>query len=267
MTAAFQLGPSDVLYEDNHLLVIDKPAGIATMGAEAGDHTIARMAATYLKKKYNKPGNVFIGVVSRIDRLVSGVLVLARTSKCAARLSEQFRQREPQKRYIAIVDGRVDLSTATNGWLNLTDHVRKKESEQRMEVVPGDWKGAQTAQLRLRCMGTWRSQSLIEVELLTGRKHQIRLQLSALGHPILGDRKYGSTRKFSPGIALHSYSLSLKHPTRDESLRFISEPTRHWQEIHVEVRQALDVFTEQCRLEEPSTVQPTPKNDTVGNGP
>lgn len=213
-----------ILYEDNHLLVVDKPAGIATMGTGDDVPTVARQAAAYLKKKYHKPGKVFVGVVSRIDRLVSGVLILARTSKAASRLSEQIRNQTTSKRYLALVEGEVPGPLGQ--WREVENHLAKNELEQRMEVVSPTTERAQLAQLRLRPLATDASSSLVEVELRTGRKHQIRVQLSACGHPILGDRKYDSHRKFSPGIALHCYRLTVAHPTKQQAMTFESLPNQ-----------------------------------------
>ena len=215
-----------VLYEDNHLLAVDKPAGIVTVGLEHGQVTMARAAADYLKRKYQKPGNVYVGVVSRIDRLVSGVLLLARTSKAAARLSEQIRAKSPTKRYLAIVDGRV--REPTNEWQTLRNYVLKNESKQRMEVVSSSTSGAKQAVLRWRPLATSAFGTLVEVDLQTGRKHQIRLQLAELGFPVLGDQKYGSGRQFPRGIALHCYMLTIAHPTRREPYTFASDVRSHW---------------------------------------
>ncbi|QDV25343.1 Ribosomal large subunit pseudouridine synthase A [Aureliella helgolandensis] len=227
-----------VLYEDNHLLVINKPAGLATMGTEPQIPTAARWAADYLKRKYHKPGNVFVGIVSRVDRLASGVLPLARTSKCASRLSEQIRNREPSKRYLAYVDGKI-ASASDSKWTTLRHHVRKNESRQRMEVVQPSTRDAQLAELHYRCLARSPNGSLIEVDLITGRKHQIRLQFSELGHPIVGDAKYGSQRKFGPGIALHCWELRIAHPTRGETLTFSAKPQGPWQQLPRAVHEAL----------------------------
>lgn len=220
----------EVLYEDNHLLVVDKPVGIATMGVAAEELTMARLAANYLKQKYRKPGNVYVGVVSRLDRMVSGVLLLARTSKAASRLSNQFRQRSVAKRYLACVGGTVP--GAAEAWYELNDHLLKSESRQRMEVVSPHHAGAQQATLRYRLLNHDRAHSLLEVELITGRKHQIRAQLTSLGHPIVGDRKYDSNIPFPAGIALHCHYLGVAHPTQQTPLHFRSLPT-HWP-AHIE---------------------------------
>lgn len=245
-----------VLYEDNHLLVVDKQAGIATQGEVEGVPTIARMAASYLKTKYNKPGNVYVGVVSRIDRLVSGVLVLARTSKAASRLSNQFRTRQPDKKYLAYIEGRLETGSRGSEWMEVEHWVRKNESEQRMEVTgpPGPAKkgarrsAAEPKQARLRVKaltGDARS-TLVAVELQTGRKHQIRLQLAELGHPVVGDRKYGSQRKWPAGIALHCYRLQISHPTRSIQLTLGAAPAKSWKSLPSAMR---DVVAQTCSTE------------------
>jgi 23S rRNA pseudouridine1911/1915/1917 synthase len=209
-----------VLHEDNHLLVVDKPAGLATAGVPAGEESLVTMAKQYLKAKHAKPGNVYLGVVSRLDAWVSGVVVLARTSKAAARLSEQFRSGGAAKRYWAIVDG--DLPEEAG---ELVDHLAKDDAARRIRVVA---LGGQRAELRFRVLGRRPGASFLEIELLTGRKHQIRAQLSAAGWPIRGDRKYGSRQVFLRGIALHSAGLRLRHPTERDLRTFVAAPPRGW---------------------------------------
>ena len=215
-----------VIYEDNHLLVVSKSQGIATMGAKAGETSMVDLAASYLKNKYSKPGNVYVGVVSRLDKRVSGLLVLARTSKCAARLSKQIRDRTIRKRYLAITQG--PYSGAQNAWVNCEDWVRKNEKLQRMMIADQSTPEAQKAVLRYKYLGGSRHESLLEVDLITGRKNQIRLQLANLGFPILGDTKYASsTPAFKGGIALHCAALEFAHPTKSERLQF-TDPPLHW---------------------------------------
>jgi len=216
-----------VIYEDNHLLVIDKPAGLITQGAKVGEQSVITLAGAYLKKKYNKPGNVYVGIVSRLDSAVSGVLVVARTSKAAARLNEQFKKTTPKKTYVAITPNRYKFESA-----KLDDVLIKNENRKRMEIASESDrtnKAARQAALEYRISGTFGDLALVEVQLITGRKHQIRVQLANCGCPILGDRKYGSKLQFEPGIALHCRSLAIEHPTRDEGLEFESPPPKHWQ--------------------------------------
>ncbi len=232
--------PLNILFSDNHLLVVDKPAGIATMGSEVGQPTLARQAAEYLQQKHNKPGKAFIGVVSRLDRLVSGVLVLARTSKAASRLSEQIRQQSVEKFYMAMVEGGWPRrSTDASRWHELVDWVAKDEASHRMRVVAESKPGAQLARLRVEWLATARDKSLLRVELVTGRKHQIRLQLAEQGTPVLGDAKYGARSPFSPGIALHCQQLTILHPTLKTSMTFQSSPAPHWIKVPSEFAQLL----------------------------
>jgi 23S rRNA pseudouridine1911/1915/1917 synthase len=218
----------DILYEDNHLLVVNKPAGIATMGAAAGA-TVHSLAADYLKSAYNKPGRAYVGIVSRLDAMTSGVLVLARTSKAASRLSAQFAtasQDGPTKIYLAAVEGQLDSPGA-----ELVDYIRKDDVAKRMRVVGRTAPSAQQARLRYITVGAQDDVSVVAVRLLTGRKHQIRLQFADRGHPVMGDRKYGSSRRFSAGVALHSWRLQIIHPTSRMPMWFEAETPRSWKPI------------------------------------
>jgi 23S rRNA pseudouridine1911/1915/1917 synthase len=213
-----------VIYEDNHLLVIDKPAGLPTMGAAHGQPTAVDAARRYIKRKFDKPGNVYIGVVSRLDAPASGVLLLARTSKAAARLNEQFKRGTVEKTYWALVAGTPEPPAS-----ELSDYVLKDDRAERMRVVGEDQHGAKRAVLRYRQLSAApHGVSLLEIHLLTGRKHQIRVQLASRGFPILGDRKYGSSEAFPVGIALHARRLVVEHPTKRMRLEFISPLPVHW---------------------------------------
>ena len=215
----------DVIYEDNHLLVVNKQAGIVTQGAGVGQIGLARLAKDYLKRKYDKPGNVYLGIVSRLDSRVSGVVVLARTSKAAARLNQQFRESTVEKTYWAIVTGKLaDQQGACEDWL------AKDERHQRMKIIrgPEGTKIGKRAKLEYRVRGHHAGQSWLEIRLHTGRKHQIRVQLAGRGWPIVGDRKYGSPVAWPSGIALHSRCLALNHPTRGERMVFQAPPPAVW---------------------------------------
>jgi 23S rRNA pseudouridine1911/1915/1917 synthase len=212
----------EVLWEDNHLLVVNKPAGLATMGVSSDRPSVVELAKRYLKERYHKPGNVYVGVVSRLDTVVSGVLVLARTSKAAARLNRQFAGRSVRKTYWAVVWG--DVLPESDHWV---DWMAKNERRRRMEVVaPGA--GARQAQLEYRVLGRSERYQLVEVELITGRKHQIRCQLADHGYPVVGDRKYGSTLRFARGIALHARRLELEHPVRRQPVHFQAPLPASW---------------------------------------
>jgi 23S rRNA pseudouridine1911/1915/1917 synthase len=223
----------DVLYEDNHLLAVNKPAMLPTMGVAEDRDSLLAVAKEYVRRKYNKPGNVYLGIVSRLDAPVTGVVLLARTSKAAARLSAQFRDRDVSKTYWALVEGRIEPEAG-----RLKDFVRKDERHRRMHIAPANSAGAQSAELEYRVMAgepgsvrliDERSISLLEVRLLTGRKHQIRVQLSHAGFPVLGDRKYGSRRPFPAGIALHSRSLVVEHPVSKMQIRIEAPLPASWE--------------------------------------
>jgi 23S rRNA pseudouridine1911/1915/1917 synthase len=220
--------PLKVVYEDNHVIVVNKPASLATMGVSEDEPSVAKQVKDYLKAKYNKPGNVYLGVVSRLDAAVSGILVFARTSKAAARLSEQFRERETTKIYWAVTE-RLPRSQSRE----LVHFLRKDEKQQRMVVTAANATGAQKAVLNYRPLESLGAGELLEIELLTGRKHQIRLQLATVQAPILGDRKYGSHRHFPEGIALHARQLSIEHPTKKERLTFTAPLPHSWSELGI----------------------------------
>jgi 23S rRNA pseudouridine1911/1915/1917 synthase len=224
----------DVLYEDNHLLAVNKPAMLPTMGVAEDRPSLLTVAKEYIRRKYGKPGNVYLGIVSRLDAPVTGVVLIARTSKAAARLTEMFREREVEKTYWAVVDGPVDPPSG-----RLVHYLRKDERHRWMHVTGDGAAGAQRAELAYRVLAgrerggdketgrqgdtsgidfslspSLRSAMLLEIQLLTGRKHQIRVQLADAFCPIVGDRKYGSQRRFPLGIALHSRRLTFEHPVR-----------------------------------------------------
>lgn len=202
-----------ILYEDNHLLAVVKPPGVPTMGVPGDKLSLLTVAKQYIKEKYHKPGNVYLGIISRLDAPVTGVVLVARTSKAARRMTEQFRTRSVEKVYWALAEG---IGRPPVGeWV---DWVAQDERHRRMHIVGSTHPGAKEARLRYRCLQSLRGITLVEVLLETGRKHQIRLQMSHHGHPILGDRKYGSMQPFPAGIALHARRLRVNHPISGESL-------------------------------------------------
>jgi 23S rRNA pseudouridine1911/1915/1917 synthase len=206
--------PLEIIYEDNHLLAVVKPAGLPTMGTPPGKPTLLEQARQYIKRRYAKPGNVYLGVVSRLDAPVTGIVLLARTSKAAGRLAEQFRNRSVRKLYWAIVEGDVHPASA-----ECADWLVKDERHRRMHVVQSTVAGAKEARLSYRRLRRIDGCSLLEVRPETGRKHQIRLQLAHRGHAIVGDRKYASRREFAAGIALHARCLEVTHPVGGLPLR------------------------------------------------
>lgn len=219
-----------ILYEDNHLLVVNKPAGLPTQGALPDVPSLHTIGCEYLRRKYQKPGNVYLGIVMRLDACTSGVVVLARTSKAAARLSSQFRERETHKVYWAVVEGAPEAEQG-----EYVDWVAKDERQQRMRVVRCDGPAAQMARLQYRVLHRLSGgRTLLAVTLDTGRKHQIRLQMAARGTPILGDSKYGSEASFAPpGIALHAARLDLRHPVKQDELRFQAPLPSTWDALGI----------------------------------
>ncbi|GIW87771.1 MAG: RNA pseudouridine synthase [Isosphaeraceae bacterium] len=211
----------EILLEDNHLLIVNKPAGLLTQGDAGGEPTLVDWAKHYLRVRYHKPGNVYLGLVHRLDRPVSGVLALTRTSKGASRLAEQFRAGTVQKVYWAIVEGRLEEDEGQ--W---TNWLLKDARHNLVEVVDPSHPGARHAGLSYRVLGRERNRSWLELRPLTGRTHQLRVQLASRGYPIVGDRKYGSAVDLlaldgRPRIALHARRLGFNHPTTREWL----EPT------------------------------------------
>ena len=218
----------DILYEDNHLLVVSKPAELPTMGVAADRASLLALVKQYVKEKYAKPGNVYLGVVSRLDAPVTGVVLLTRTSKAARRLTEQFRDRLVEKTYWALVEGVIREDSG-----EYVDWIGEDERHRRMHLVGRTVAGAKEARLGYRRLRKFDGFCLLEVRPETGRKHQIRLQLADRGHPILGDRKYGSSRSFPAGIALHARRLKVIHPVRDEPLEFEAPVPEAWHKFGV----------------------------------
>lgn len=214
MNSLTELPPLEVLYEDNHCLVVNKPARVLTMGDETGEPTLLDQAKQYLKQKYDKPGNVYLGVVHRLDRPTSGVVLFARTSKAASRLSDQLRRHAMTKTYHALVEGGpAKESDKLSHWL------LKNRETNIVSVVSEGTRDAQAAVLSYRLLEKRGEKSLLEVIPETGRSHQIRVQLAEIGTPIVGDKKYGSPTLLGGKICLHAFSLEFEHPTLKESVR------------------------------------------------
>lgn len=198
----------EIVYEDNHLIIVNKACGEIVQGDRTGDEPLVETLKQWIKEKYQKPGNVFCGVIHRIDRPTSGLVVFARTSKGLSRMNELFRKGEVHKTYWAIVQNRPPKQTDT-----LTHWLVAHEKGNRTEVFDAPKEGAQKAVLKYRVIAEGERYHLLEVELLTGRKHQIRAQLSHIGCPIKGDLKYGA-RRSNPGggISLQSHCICFQHP-------------------------------------------------------
>jgi 23S rRNA pseudouridine1911/1915/1917 synthase len=213
----------EVLYLDNHLLVIIKPAGMLSQADRTRDPDVVTWAKVYLKERFAKPGNVFAGLVHRLDRPASGVMVLARTSKAAARLGKAFAGRAVTKQYLALVEGVPDPQGLAE------DHLVKQE--RKVRVVSADHPGGKFAALEWRVLVSKGNRSLVEVLLKTGRPHQVRVQMSSRGWPIVGDFRYGSSREFDgQNLALHAWRLALEHPTKKEPLSWTAELPPQWPE-------------------------------------
>lgn len=202
----------NIIYEDNHLLVINKPGGMLSQGDQTGDASIVDMYKHYLKKKYNKPGNVFLGLVHRLDRPVSGVMVLAKTGKALSRLTGQFREKTIEKYYYALVKTKPPLPAQ-----QLEHYLLKNRKQNKSYVNKTSGKEAKKAVLDYKTVGASDNYHLLKVRLLTGRHHQIRCQLAHIGCPVKGDLKYGFPRSNPDGgISLHAGELEITHPVSKE---------------------------------------------------
>ncbi len=207
-----------ILYEDNHLLVVEKPENVPVQADVSGDADLLSICKAYIKEAYHKPGEVYLGLVHRLDRPVGGVMVFARTSKAAARLTAQFKDRRAEKRYVAIVDGEPKPQAECVDWLY------KDESANTTHVVREGTPDAKKAILRYRTIAKANGRALLDVSLQTGRPHQIRVQLSSRNLPIVGDMRYHPHARPGTQIRLWAYMLSILHPTTGETLTFYSTP-------------------------------------------
>lgn len=209
-----------ILFEDNHLLAIHKPAGVLSQEDYSGDPDVLTLCKAYLKKEYNKPGNVFLGLVHRLDRPVAGVMLLAKTSKAASRISEQIRKRTIKKKYLAVVEGNPD----DNGML--MHYLLKNRDSNMVTIVNPGHSSAQKSELTFHKVAQNKNMALLDISLITGRPHQIRVQLSHEGYPILGDRKYGNVSECE--IALFASELEVTHPTLKNPIIFSSLPSNSY---------------------------------------
>ncbi len=208
----------NIIYEDNHLLVVEKPINVITQEDNTKDKDLLSILKEYIKEKYNKPGNVYLGLVHRLDRPVGGIMVFARTSKAASRLSEQIRNKTFKKTYNAVVIGNIEMSG------KLKDYLLKDE---KTNIVKVDKKGKE-AILNFKKLNYKDNMSLVEINLETGRSHQIRVQMSHHGYPLYGDQKYNKNSKVGEQIALFSKKIEFVHPTTKEKLTFeLDLPNRY----------------------------------------
>ncbi|MCR4768425.1 MAG: RluA family pseudouridine synthase [Saccharofermentans sp.] len=203
-----------VLYEDNHIIVAIKPCGVLSQSDGSGNPDMLTILKAYIKEKYSKPGEVYLGLVHRLDRPVSGVMVFARTSKAASRLSEQIRTRKVEKIYRCVVKGVLEGSG------RLENYIFKDESRNMVTVSDTERPGYKTSYLDYKALASKDGLTLVEVKLGTGRSHQIRAQMAHAGYPLFADQKYGEADKGCKDIALEAYKLTFEHPVKREFITF-----------------------------------------------
>ncbi len=216
----------EILYIDNHLIAVLKPGGLLTQADHTGEDSLMEETRQWIRNEYNKTGNIFLGMVHRLDRNVSGVVLFARTSKAASRISKQFREGTPTKIYRAIVHGTLKEKQTT------LIHYLRKEKSLKATVYPRETPLAKRAELYYEVIGSFEKKSLIEVTLSTGRFHQIRAQMAFTGHPILGDVKYGAPDPLADHkIALHACKLVFNHPISNEETTVTAPDPEDWVDV------------------------------------
>ena len=217
-----------IIYIDNHLIAVTKPAGLLTQPDRNTNESLIDQTRQWIKEKYNKPNNVFLGLVHRLDRNVSGVVLFARTSKAASRLSKQFREGIPKKYYKAIVLGKLEREH------NTLVHYLRKEKTLKTTIFPREAPTAKRSELSYEVIYSLEKKSLIEVSLSTGRFHQIRAQMAFIGHPIIGDVKYGAPESLpNQEIALHAHKLVFNHPISNEEITLTSPQPKTWEQFEI----------------------------------
>jgi 23S rRNA pseudouridine1911/1915/1917 synthase len=215
-----------IIFIDNHLIAVTKPAGLLTQPDRNTDESLIDQTRQWLKEKYNKPNNIFLGLVHRLDRNVSGVVLFARTSKAASRLSKQFREGTPKKHYRAIVLGKLKEEHTT------LVHYLRKEKSLRATVFPRETPTAKRSELSYEVINSLENKSLLEVSLSTGRFHQIRAQMAFIGHPIIGDVKYGAPEPLpNQEIALYAHKLVFSHPVSNEEITLTAPEPKTWEQF------------------------------------
>lgn len=219
-----------VLYEDNHIIIVNKSSGEIVQGDKTGDTPLVETVRAYIKEKYNKPGNVFCGLTHRLDRPVSGVVIFAKTSKALERINNMLKNHEIQKTYWAIVKNTPKQAEGT-----LVHYLVRNEKQNKSYAYPTEKPNSKRAELNYKVIGKSDNYTLLEVNLITGRHHQIRCQLAAMGCPIKGDLKYGSARSNADGsISLHARSVAFTHPVSKEPIQ-VEAPTPQdnlWKALH-----------------------------------
>ena len=210
----------DILYEDNHLIIINKTGSDLVHGDRTGDVSLDTRVKEYIKIKYDKPGDVYLGVPHRLDRPVTGIVIFARTSKALERLNKMFQEHEMQKTYWAVVKNRPELEED-----DLVNFIRRNPDKNKSHVMMSEKKGAKEARLHYKITGSTNNYYFLEIELITGRHHQIRCQLGHIGSPIKGDLKYGFARSNKGGgIHLHARQISFMHPVKQVPVNVIAKP-------------------------------------------
>ena len=223
-----------ILYEDNHIIVVLKPQNIACCPDESGDDNLFDCIKRYIKEKYEKPGNVFLGLVHRLDRPTGGVMVYAKTSKAASRLSEQLKSGGFEKKYLAVLCGVLQKKSGM-----LENYLRKNSVNNMVYVCTQTEEGAKYAALDYNILEEVGNMSLAEIKLRTGRTHQIRVQTAAMNAPVYGDMRYGGENAVKGKLALWAYSLTFPHPITCEKLRYIAEPPlseKPWKFFHIDLK-------------------------------
>ncbi len=215
----------NVLYEDNHIIVVEKKPNILSQGDITRDLDLLTMVKSYIKEKYNKPGNVYIGLVHRLDRPVGGIMVFARTSKAAKRLNEQIKNHEFKKSYLAVLDKVLNKDSG-----ELVNYLYKDEKTKTSMIVDENYPNSKLSKLTYEVVGYFDDKTIVKINLITGRHHQIRLQFKNIGYPLYGDQLYGIKNKEQ--IRLFAYKLSFNHPITNERLEFKLLP--RWKELENE---------------------------------
>ena len=215
-----------IIFIDNHLIAVTKPAGLLTQPDRNAGESLIDQTRQWIKEKYNKPNNIFLGLVHRLDRNVSGVVLFARTSKAASRLSKQFREGTPKKHYRAIVLGKLKEEHTT------LVHYLRKEKSLRATVFPRETPTAKRSELSYEVINSLENKSLLEVSLSTGRFHQIRAQMAFIGHPIIGDVKYGAPEPLpNQEITLYAHKLVFSHPVSNEEITLTAPAPKTWEQF------------------------------------
>lgn len=215
----------NILYEDNHIIIVEKKPNVLSQSDITGDIDLLSMVKKYIKEKYNKPGNVYVGLVHRLDRPVGGIMVFAKTSKAAKRLNEQIKNHEFKKTYLAVLDG-----TLKNKNDKLVNYLYKDEKLKKSMVVDKSHLKAKLSELNYEVIGYNDDKTIVKINLITGRHHQIRVQFSNIGYPLVGDQLYGKENKKQ--IMLYAYKLEFIHPTTKEKMTYQILP--EWKELENE---------------------------------